>query len=504
VWLTPEKARSVVVATWLLIAMGVFCETPPDAAHSDLAGADARSLAAILDRKLVECWAAEGLEPAPQAEDSVFLRRLYLDLAGHIPPIYEVRDFLDDRSGDKRLVLIERLLRSPDYARHFSHVWRSILLPLTTDIEKKRLVAPFEEWLRKQLRANAGYDQIVRGILLSEKAARDGVSPEAFEQAIDNKPENWASTSARLFLGIKLECAQCHDHPQGQWTRQQFWEFAAFFGKDVKYPATGITVNARTPVGRSPRLEADADCRSLLVRWLISPENAWFARASVNRVWSYFLGRGLVEPIDEIENPQAVGQAEILNELARQFIAHGYDLKFLIRTITATRAYQRRSAADPEVKVPLTHMAVRALSPEQLFDSICLATGRRNQGRISDLARIEPVDTVRSQFLAGFDEAGSNSNTPTSLLQALYLMNSKFMSEATEAEHSGVVVGMAQAPSTHDTRNIQELFLNTLGRRPRPQETVELLNYIATGERRERLADILWVFLNSSEFMFNH
>ena len=184
------------VATWLLIAIGVFCEAPPGATHSDLAGADASCLAAILDRKLVEYWAAEGLEPAPQAEDSVFLRRLYLDLAGHIPPIHEVHDFLDDRSGDKRLVLIERLLRSPDYARHFSHVWRSILMPLTTDIEKKRLVAPFEEWLRKRLQANAGYDQIVRGILLSEKAERDGASPEVFEQAIDNKPENWASTSA--------------------------------------------------------------------------------------------------------------------------------------------------------------------------------------------------------------------------------------------------------------------------------------------------------------------
>jgi hypothetical protein len=114
VWLTPEKARSFVVATWLLIAIGVFCEAPPDATHSDLAWADASSLAAILDRKLVEYWAAEGLQPAPQAEDSVFVRRLYLDLAGHIPPIYEVRDFLDDRSGDKRLVLIERLLRSPN------------------------------------------------------------------------------------------------------------------------------------------------------------------------------------------------------------------------------------------------------------------------------------------------------------------------------------------------------------------------------------------------------
>jgi hypothetical protein len=475
-----------------------------NAAHSPLAAADATPLAATLDRKLVEHWAAEGLEAAPPAEDSVFLRRVYLDLAGHIPPIHEVRDFLDDRSPDKRSVLIERLLRSPDYARHFSHVWRTILLPSTIDVEKRRLVAPFEEWLRKRLQANAGYDQIVRGILLSEKAERDGASPEAFEQAMDNKPENWASTSARLFLGIKLECAQCHDHPHAQWTRRQFWEFAAFFGNDVKYPTTGITVTPRTPVGDSPKLAAGVDGRSLLVPWLTSPENARFARASVNRVWSYFFGRGLVEPIDDIGNPHAVDQAEILEELAKQFTAHGYDLKFLIRTITTTRAYQRKSAADPEVKVPLAYMPVRALSPEQLFDSICLATGRRNQGRILDLTRIKNVDTVRSQFLTRFGEGESNSNTPTTVLHALYLMNGKFMSEATAAEQSDVIAGMAHASSKDDTRNIQELFLNTLSRQPRPQETVQLLKYIETGERRERLADILWVLLNSSEFRFNH
>ena len=152
-------------------------------------------------------------------------------------------------------------------------------------------------------------------------------------------------------------------------------------------------------------------------------------------------------------------------------------------------------------------MAVRATFAEQLFDSICLATGRRNQERIPDLARIEPVDTVRSQFLASFGDAESNSNTPTSLLHALYLMNSKFTSEATGLEQSGVVVGMAQAPSTHDTRNIQELFLNTLSRRPRPQETAELLNYTATGERRQAWRTYYGFFLiraNSCSIINSH
>jgi Protein of unknown function (DUF1549)/Protein of unknown function (DUF1553) len=493
-----------VLPTRLLIAMAVVCGALANAAHSPLAGVDAITLAATLDRRLAEHWAAEGLEAAPPAEDSVFLRRVYLDLAGHIPPIHEARDFVDDRSPDKRSVLIERLLRSQDYARHFSHVWRTILLPSTIDIEKRRLVAPFDEWLRKRLQTNAGYDQIVRGILLSEKPDRDGASPEAFAEAMDNKPENWASTSARLFLGIKLECAQCHDHPHAPWTRRQFWEFAAFFGKDVTYPPTGTTVTPRTPVGDSPRLAAGVDSRSQLVRWLTSPANRGFARATVNRVWSYFFGRGLVEPIDEIENPTAAGQAEILEQLASQFTTHGYDLRFLIRTITTTRAYQRKSAVDPQAKAPLAHMPVRVLSPEQLFDSICLATGRRNPGSPLDLARQVDFATVRTQFLTSLGDGQSNAHTPTSILHALYLMNSKFISEATAADQSDVIASMAHASSSADMGNIQELFLNTLTRQPRPRETVQLLKYIEMGNRREQLADILWVLLNSSEFRFNH
>jgi Protein of unknown function (DUF1549)/Protein of unknown function (DUF1553) len=460
-------------------------------------------LAGLIDEKLA-AQRGETTEPAPIADDSVFVRRVYLDLAGHIPGIDEARDFLDDPAPDKRLRLVDRLLARPEYAIHFSRVWRAAFLPTTVRVGQKHLIRPFEKWLRNRLQENAGFDRIVRGMVLSEHVERDTASPEAFDRVLDGKPENLAASTARLFLGIKLECAQCHNHPFARWTRQQFWEFACYFGSNVKHPVSGERLIARTPVGSSPRVIQGEPGRVALGRWLTSAENPWFARSAVNRVWRHFLGVGLVEPVDDITTVGNGAYSELLDDVAKQFASRGYDLRFLIQTITATRAYQQESAANSQFSAPFAYMEVRALSPEQLFDSLCMATGRPLRG--SKANRFGPGSGrgLPVEFEILFAADGQSAEASTSILQALYLMNGNFMTEVMGGQTSDVVDVLAKAQSLDDPQRIEELFLNVLSRKPSAQETARLVKYVAGRDRKEALADVLWALLNSGEFAFNH
>jgi hypothetical protein len=384
-------------------------------------------------------------------------------------------------------------------------VWRTVLLPPTIKVEHKRFVPPFEAWLRKRLQANVGYDRIVRAIITSESPDRDGASLEAFAEALDRKPENLAASTSRLFLGIKLECAQCHNHPHARWTRQQFWEFAAFFSSEIKHPISGKILSPRTPVGESPIPSKGADNKLLLARWMTSPANPYFGRVTVNRVWRYFFGRGLVEPVDETGNAGSHAYSELLDKLTRDFIARGYDLRFLVQSIVATQAYQRGSGSEAGSHEPehFTHMAVRSLSSEQLFDSLCLAAGRSYQKK-ENRSGSEDDKTARGQFFIRFAEQEPSTDASTSILQALHLMSGKFMAEVMTAKSDDVVTTITNATSLDDRHRIEELFLHVLSRRPGPQETARFARFIGQGNRRDRLADLLWVLLNSSEFRFNH
>src|SRR5689334_5933716 len=200
---------------------------------------DAQVLAGRIDRLLEERWAAAGVRPAAPADDAEFLRRVTLDLTGTIPTVPEVRDFLDDRTPDRRQRLVARLLAGPGYVSHFSHYWRDVLLPDNADVANLGLGSVFEAWLADRLRANTGYDRMVREILTAAPRGGRGEAflafpglegPGAFYVANENKPENLAGSTARLFLAVKLECAQCHNHPHAAWKQEQFWQYAAFFG----------------------------------------------------------------------------------------------------------------------------------------------------------------------------------------------------------------------------------------------------------------------------------
>jgi hypothetical protein len=471
---------------------------------------DARALAGRIDRLLEARWAAAGVRPTAEADDAEFLRRVTLDLTGTIPTVPEVRDFLADRTPDKRQRLVARLLASPRYVSHFSRYWRSVLLPENADVANLGLGPVFEGWLAGRLSENAGYDRIAREILTSApRPARQEAflalpgldGPGAFYLANENKPENLAGSTARLFLAVKLECAQCHNHPHAAWKQEQFWEYAAFFGagrggngRSIRLPKGGQLVQARFPDGTEPEWKPGAAPLPTLAEWVTRPDNPYFARATVNRVWSAFFGGGAVEPVDDLTR---TGHDSLLDELAGEFVKHGYDLKYLIRAIVLSRAYQLSSAAPPggaDGAAAFARMPVRALAPEQILDALATATGIRAAS--PDLA---------TRF-ARQDE--KPTEVQTSILQALTLMNGKLVDDATVLERSETLAAVANAPFLDTAGKVEVLYLATLSRPPRPEESARLVRYVEkggpSGDRDRALADVFWALLNSGEFILNH
>jgi hypothetical protein len=488
---------------------------------------EAEALAARVDQLLAARWDAAKAKPAPAADDAEFLRRVYLDLTGTIPPVSEVRAFLADTASDKRRRLIDRLLGGPDYVNHFTNVWRATWLP--DEADNLGLTPSFEAWLRVRLAENAPYDRMVREILVSPpavdpritnlgetlQAQPTGVSPAAFYLANENKPEKLAGATSRLFLAVRLECAQCHDHPFATWKQEQFWEYAAFFAglqggsrASIAIPKIGKVVQARFPDGTEPKFTNGADPRAVLADWATAPDNRYFARAAVNRIWAIFFGVGLAEPVDDLLREG--GKNETLDELARQFADHQFDLKFLIRAIVSTRAYQLTSrSTDPSQDDPrlFARMSVKALSTEQVIASLMEATGWQPPPG-SRPGEAGP-GLLRTELGGSFArQPNKPTEFQTSIPQALALMNGKFVNDATALERSGTLAAVAGAPFLDAPGKVETLYLAALGRKPTAAERAKLVAYVEkggpTGDSTQALADVFWALLNSSEFIFNH
>jgi hypothetical protein len=535
------------LAALLAAAPAASAAGPPDALTRD-----AQALAAKIDQHLTAGWAKAKAKAAPLADDAEFLRRAYLDLAGRIPDVYTVRSFLDDKAPDKRQRLIERLLGDPKYVLHFSNVWRDLMIPEANASLQARFTLPtFETWLKQKLNDNVTYDQMVREILTFpigdgrrgiEAAFVGGGSdanPLAFYLAKEVKAENLAASVARLFLGVRVECAQCHNHPFAEWKRDQFWSFAAFFAgierqaqgdfafptrevldrRQLTIPGTERVVQATFLDGTEPKWKEKTSARATLADWITAAENPYFARAAVNRMWFYFFGTGLIDPVDEMVGTDiTASHPELLNELAKDFAAHQFDLKYLIRGITFSKAYQLTSAQthksqeDPRL---FAKMALRGLTPEQLFESVAQATAFKDRSPANPYgAFIAGNNTPKADFLTKFaNQSDKLVEAQRSILQALTLMNGKVVSDATSLEKSELLTGVLTSPFLDTTeRKIETLYLATLSRRPKAKELERLVKYVETGgggEDKEKstehaLADVFWALLNSSEFCLNH
>jgi len=504
--------------------------------------ADVLRLAAKIDEAVSRRWKADKAVAAPGVDDAAFMRRVSLDIAGRIPPVADLHEFLDDTAPDKRHKLVERLLESPAYVTHFAKVWRSVMLPeADSNLEIRFLVPGFEAWLRKQLTSNTGFDALVREILTVPVDPRlatnpfqpqTDVTPVGFYQAKQLKPENLAAGTARMFLGVRIECAQCHDHPFDDWKREQFWGYAAFFagverdqggekgavdairemfgGRELMIPGTEKKVAPTYLDGAQPKLKFRDSPRSILADWMISGNNSYFARATVNRLWGHFFGVGIVNPVDDFTAANPPSHPELLDLLASEFAAHHFDLKFVIRAITASRTYQltsRQTDKSQENPRLFARMALKGLSAEQIFDSIAQATGfhepfanRGPQGMMNA--------TPREEFVRMFENSSDSTiEQQTTILQALSMMNGQFVTEATGLEKSATLAAVAEFPLMSTADRIEALYLAALSRPPRTDERERLVKYVDAGgpaqDPKKALSDVFWALLNSSEFLFN-
>ena len=496
-----------------------------DASDTTDARDTAAAIASRIDAAVESRWASDGITPTEPASDSDFLRRASLDLTGRIPTVAEARDFLDDPtpSAEKRRQLVRRLFDDPTHLVHQTNVWRTILIPEAgTDLIARQFVPEFEDWLRRRLLAGQSYDELVREVLcvprLQMSVEAGPSQPRAFFEIRQDQPDRVAAATSRAFLGVRLECAQCHDHPFDDWRQDQFWQLAAFFAPaerfdddgnpivEIAVPETDRTVQAAFLDGGVPEVEFDA--RRPLAEWITDAENPYFAAAIANRMWALFLGAGLVEPVDDFSPYNEPTHPELLDVLAEGVREAGFDLDVLAEAIVLSRPYglSSRTADDPNADpADLARMAVRALTPEQLYDSLTQATGR--------LRPFDPAQAVnfnndqdRSRFLERFArESMAARDQPSSILQALMMMNGEFIGDATRLEEGRTLTALAEAPFLSDDDRIDVLYLAAYARRPTQSEQDLAQAYLASSQTpREGLADLFWALLNSSEFLFNH
>ncbi|HWG46638.1 MAG TPA: DUF1549 and DUF1553 domain-containing protein [Gemmataceae bacterium] len=530
-WIAALLAGCLAAPVWADAA-------PTDAAQRSRE--DARALAAKIDRFIAARLAAEKVTPAPVADDGAYLRRLSLDVIGRIPSVSETRRFLRDPGSIKREQSIERLLDSPGYVTNFSNIWRDLLLPeANADFQQRFLSANIERWLRKEFADNVPYDRMVRELItLPMQSNRQNMfynlrtgapSPLAFYMSKQGKPENLAATTSRLFLGVRLECAQCHNHPFGRWTREQFWGQAAFFGgirsqgnnnnpfaplsevanrRELAIPGTERVVQARFLDGKEPVWRYKADTRNTLADWMTAADNPFFAKAAVNRLWAHFFGVGIVEPVDDFSDKNQPSHPELLDELARQFASHGFDYRFLIRAITLSKTYQLSSvhpeSTPPDVQL-FARMPVKGLSQDQLYESLIVATGTPNPNANQ---RRFAFNSPQNIFQAKFTNQEKRTEYQTSIPQALALMNSKMIADATHPQRSEFLAAVTNAPFLDTAGRIETLYLATLSRKPRAEELEHFRRYIEKGgaakDPKTALADVFWALLNSTEFFLNH
>ncbi|QDT31714.1 DUF1549 and DUF1553 domain-containing protein [Thalassoglobus polymorphus] len=500
---------------------------------------DPTSLSLLIDQRISARWKAENVTPAPVADDAEFMRRVYLDVTGKIPHASSVRDFLADDSLNKRQQLVEGLLASPSYIIHYTNLWRAAMIPEADADQQIRVALPgFESWLRSRVAENRNFAEIVEEMLTLpfDQQAMLGLNqlnqstPVAFYQAKEAKPERLAAATSRLFLGIRLDCAQCHDHPFDSWKQDQFWKYAAFFtdipaaqvrGQEVvtrkespgtiKIPELDRVVEATFLDRETAISEGESRDRTVLAKWIVSSENPYFAKAAVNRIWSYHFGIGLVEPMDDFSSSNPASHPELLDDLAEAFVANDFDFKFLIRAITSSKTYQlssRQTDSSQEEPTLFARMPVRGMTAEQIFDSLSVATGYRQPFDPEQPLNFNN-DQARQDFIAMFgNQTESAPDRASTVLQALALMNGDFVGDATDIVESRTLAAIIDSPFLSDEQRVEAMYLSTLSRFPSKIERQEMLDYIksnqADGSRPESYADIFWVLLNSSEFLLNH
>jgi hypothetical protein len=484
------------------------------------------------------------IEPARLATDEEFVRRIHLDLLGRLPTVAETRQFLADDRADKRLRLIDALLERPEFADWWALKWAD-RLGCNRRFAGKTGALKYQLWIRHAMAVNMPEDQFARAILTA--GGPNYSSPAAsFWRRLrvgaivpDIDPLLAAEEISQLFLGVRIQCARCHNHPAERFTQDDFYGLAACFTRvrfkdgdtvnnrydkeeavfitrsgEIAHPRTGQPVPPRVLDGTAlPAADGD-DLRAAFADWLTAPDNRYFARNSVNRIWFHMFGRGLVEPVDDVRSSNPPSHPELLESLADDFVRHGFDRKHTIRAIANSRVYQSSSqAAATGDERYFSHARIRLLQSEQLLDAICQATEVAE--RYPDFPPGTPAVALadgeyKHPFLEAFGRPVRASacecerDASTNLSQALQLVSGPAVQQKVHSD-AGRAARLAASPLSPD-EVLDELFLATLCRHPRDEERRVLVGRLeqAGSDRRQAVEDVLWLLLNHPEFLFQH
>ena len=489
-----------------------------------------------------------GVPPSPICDDSTFLRRVSLDIAGRLPTAEETQAFLASKNTDKRDRAIEALLNSPDYADYFANKWTALLKNKRDENADITANFAFHAWMRDNLLANTSYDQIVRQILASTGTIVSN-PPVAWYKRV-KEPTTQVEDVAQLFLGVRMQCAQCHHHPFEKWTQAEYYNLAAFFsqigrkptavaGEDLIFHKRGIaqTEHRKTRVMLKPAglgqppldIPPDEDPRLKLVDWMADKSNPFFATSLVNRYWKHFFKRGLVEPEDDIRDTNPPTNPELLEALAKHFTGSNYDLKSLVRVIAQSHTYQLSAMPNGHNAVDrqaFSHFYPKRMTAEVLLDSIDMVTGSK-----TDFADLPPGTraislpdnsyTRSSRFLKVFGRPDNTSVCEcervqsASLAQSLHLMNaSDVKAKLTASGGRAELLTKAELP---EPKRIRELYLAAFSREPTADEVRIAETHLlkprtdAAGKpldsqraKRNGYEDLIWALLNTKEFLYNH
>ncbi len=489
-----------------------------------------------------------GVPPSPVCDDATFLRRVSLDIAGRLPTVKEAETFLASPDPAKRDKLVDGLLTSPDYADYFANKWTSLLKNHRDGANDITANFAFHSWVRDSLLANKPYDQLVRQLLAATGTIADN-PPVAWYKRV-KEPTQQLEDVAQLFLGVRMQCAQCHHHPFERWSQHDYYSMSAFFsqvgrkptataGEDVIFHKRGMaqTENKKTKLPVKPAglgdptldIPPDEDPRLRLADWMGNKANPFFAKSLVNRYWKHFFKRGLIEPEDDIRDTNPPSNPELLDALAKHFVASGFDLKAVVRVITQSSTYQLSATPNQHNGVDrqnFSHFYPRRMQAEVLLDSIDQFTGAKTD--FADLpagtrAIALPDNSYNrgSAFLKVFGRPEGASvcecerASAASLAQSLHLMNASDVKGKLAA--SG---GRAERLAKEDkpaAQKIRELYLAAFAREPQSHEQAVAEEYLARRrddaqgnplppEQSRRMAyeDLLWALINTKEFLYNH
>ena len=489
-----------------------------------------------IDRLVVEKWKKLGLKPSPLVEDATFLRRVTLDLCGRLPTSDEVRVFLNDATPTKREAVVDRLLESPDYPAFFALRWASILR--NSDLAgANRAAYAFHNWIKDQVARNVPYDEFARGVIAASGEWQDAPPINRYWQMRDDLLHQSTADTAQVFLGLRLQCAKCHHHPYERYSQEDYYGLSGFFtrlgqksfGEPPPYfNAPTVTRGDQNPLTKqSPKpkfldgdyaeFSSEQDPRHALVDWMAKPENPYFARTLVNRLWGHFFGRGIVHEVDDLRETNPPSNPELLKFLTADFLAHKFDIKHAIRQMVTSQVYQLSSQPTPDNEHDRQNYArfyARRMIAEVFLDSVNQAIGVRDRfngvgasARAVDL----PHENFGSYFLDSFDRpkrvtACECERSPgATLAQVLLLSNSEEIENKLASGDGKIGKFFAEKQLRPLKDLVEELYLGALSRLPSSDELNAATKYLdGESDKRQAAEDLLWTLLNSKEFMFNH